>query len=387
MIEKQLNNTSTISLSATERRNWLRLIRSENVGTVTFYRLLERFGSAGAALDALPDLAHHGGRRSYQAYPENKADDELARLDKIGARLIAWCEPDYPTALRAIEGGPPVFSALGNIHLLSRPSIAIVGARNASANGLNFARKMAAELGRGGYGCSDLVVTSGMARGMDAAAHHGALETGTIAVLGGGVDVVYPKENDRLYGEIVERGLIIAEMAVGTKPSARLFPIRNRIISGLSKGVVVVEASPRSGSLITARLALEQGREVFAVPGAPGDPRTRGTNGLIREGAILTESATDVLRVLGEAGTLSSGSQFSFNFNTVSITPHDPEEIMDARPRIKELLGNSPVAVDELVRNCQFSIAAVSAVLLELELAGRLERHPGNRVCLIIDHN
>ncbi|MBT4041061.1 MAG: DNA-protecting protein DprA [Rhodospirillales bacterium] len=382
-----MNDTSISALSATQRRDWLRLIRSENVGTVTFFRLLERFGSARAALDALPDLARQGGRRSYKIYPESKVDDELAHLDRIGARLIAWCEPDYPEALRAVEGGPPLFSALGNTHLLARPSVAIVGARNASANGLSFARKLSAELGRGGFGCNNLVVTSGLARGLDAAAHHGALETGTIAVLGGGVDVVYPKENDRLYDEVVERGLVIAEMAVGTKPAARLFPIRNRLISGLSRGVVVVEASPRSGSLITARLALEQGREVFAVPGAPGDPRTRGTNGLIREGATLTESAADVLRVLGEAGTLSSGPQFNFDFGALNASKDNPDELDLARSQIKELLGNSPVAVDELVRNCQFSIAAVSAVLLELELAGRLERQPGNRVCLIIDHD
>ncbi len=382
-----MNNTPIAPLDAHARRDWLRLIRSENVGTVTFFRLLERFGSARAALDALPDLARQGGRRNYVIYPENRADDELARLNAIGAKLIAWCEPDYPVALRAVEGGPPLFSALGNTDLLSRPSVAVVGARNGSANGLSFARKLAAELGRGGHGFDDLVVTSGMARGMDAAAHHGALETGTIAVLGGGVDVVYPTENARLYDDIVERGLVIAEMAVGTKPSARLFPIRNRLISGLSLGVVVVEASPRSGSLITARLALEQGREVFAVPGAPGDPRTRGTNGLIRDGAILTESSADVLRALGTPGALSSGAQNSFDFNVVKVTGERENEIDQARPRIKELLGNSPVAVDELVRNCQFSIAVVSAVLLELELAGRLERHPGNRVCQIIDHN
>lgn len=382
-----MNGTVEQTLSTSDRRDWLRLIRSDKVGTVTFYRLLEQFGSPGAALDALPDLAQRGGTRRYKVYSESKADDELEYLDSIDAKLIAWCEPEYPVALRAVEGSPPVISVRGDINLLSRPSIAIVGARNASINGLNFAKKLAADLGRGGHGCDDLVVTSGMARGMDAAAHQGALETGTIAVLGGGVDVVYPKENARLYDEIVSRGLVIAEMAARTKPSAHLFPIRNRIISGLSMGVVVVEASPRSGSLITARLALEQGREVFAVPGAPGDPRTRGTNGLIREGAILTESANDVLHTIGDLRTLSSGPQFSFDFNKLNKPKDTPNDTALARSHIKELLGNSPVAVDELVRNCQFSIATVSVVLLELELAGRLERLPGNRVCLIVDHN
>ncbi len=375
-----------ISLSAPERLEWLRLIRSENVGPMTFYRLLEQFGSAGEALVALPELARKGGRRDYRLFPSATAEVELETLEKTGASLVGYTEPEYPTLLRAMDGAPPLISAKGALHLLAQPIIAVVGARNASANGLGFARKLAADLGRGGFGVQNAVVASGLARGIDAAAHQGALESGTIAVLAGGIDKVYPAENARLHDEIAERGVLLAEMPVGTQPTGRLFPVRNRIISGLSLGVVVVEASPRSGSLITARNALDQGREVFAVPGAPGDPRTRGTNGLIRDGAILTESAADVLRVLGEAGSLSTGQQYIFDFNTQNSSMPDQDGTADARPVIMELLGFSPVAVDELVRNCQFSIAAVSAILLELELAGRLERHPGNRVSLVNEH-
>jgi len=279
-----------------------------------------------------------------------------------------------------------LISVIGQKHLLAHTAIAVVGARNASANGLGFTRTLATDLGRGGYGCQDIVVVSGMARGIDTAAHLGSLERGTIAVLGGGVDIVYPSENAKLYDEISENGIIVAEMPIGTKPSAHLFPIRNRLISGISSGVVVVEASPRSGSLITARLALEQGRDVYAVPGTPGDPRSRGTNGLIKDGAILTESAADVLRVLGDAKSMYAMPQFSLDFKALEDTRVSTNEIDQARPAIKELLGNSSVAVDELVRNCQFSFATVSAVLLEMELAGRLERHPGNRVCQIVEH-
>lgn len=377
---------NTTALSDAERLSWLRLIRSENVGPVTFYRLLERFGSANAALAALPDLARHGGRRDYRIFPAQNAETELERLHADGATLLALPDADYPPLLRTVEGAPPLISARGNLHLLQRTIIAIVGARNASANGLGFARRLASELGRGGFGVQDAVVASGLARGIDGAAHQGALESGTVAVLAGGIDKVYPSEHAHLHDQIADQGVLLAEMPIGTKPTGRLFPVRNRIISGISAGVVVVEASPRSGSLITARTALDQGREVFAVPGAPGDPRTRGTNGLIRDGAVLTESAADVLRILGEAGDLRSRPQYVFDFKKKNSPEQKPDQIDEARPTIMKLLGFSPVAVDELVRNCQFSFAAVSAVLLELELAGRLERHPGNRVSLVNKH-
>jgi len=362
------------------------LIRSENVGPMTFYRLLEQYGSAEAALAALPELARRGGRREYRVFSAAKAESELDAVRKADARMLGFSEPEYPPMLRMLDSAPPLITAKGSLHLLGNTTIAIVGARNASANGLGFARKLSADIGRGGFGVQNAVVASGLARGIDAAAHQGALECGTVAVLAGGIDTVYPAENAKLHDRIAEQGVLLAEMPIGTKPTGRLFPVRNRIISGISAGVVVVEASPRSGSLITARTALDQGREVFAVPGAPGDPRTRGTNGLIRDGAILTESAADVLRVVGGAGALATKNQYTFEFNTKNPDERGTDQIDKARPAIMELLGFSPVAVDELVRNCQFSFPAVSAVLLELELAGRLERHPGNRVSLINEH-
>lgn len=278
-------------LNPSEKLDWLRLIRTENVGPVTFYQLLRRFGSAAAALEALPGLARTGGRRAPLAlFPRAAAERELARLAEAGARLLAWGEPDYPEALAAVDDAPPLVALRGRAELLHRPIIAIVGARNASANGRRLARDFAGELGRHGF-----CIASGLARGIDAAAHTGALAIGTVAVLAGGVDIVYPEENAELYAAIAEHGAVIAEPAIGTEPQARHFPRRNRIISGLSLGVLVVEAAARSGSLITARFALEQGREVFAVPGSPLDPRCRGSNDLIRRGATLAETIDDIL--------------------------------------------------------------------------------------------
>lgn len=386
MIENISHWSDTRVLGYDEKLNWLRLIRSDKVGPATFFRLMDRFGSVGTVLNNLPDLARQGGQRRYRACSEDTAVAELDRIDAANAKLIAWCEPEYPPLLRHIEGAPPVISVIGRTALAQQSAIAVVGARNASANGLGFTRTLAHHLGLGGYGHQGVVVVSGMARGIDAAAHHGSLEHGTIAVLGGGVDVAYPADNARLYDEISEKGLVIAEMPIGTRPSAHLFPIRNRIISGIVAGVVIVEAAQRSGSLITARLALDQGREVFAVPGAPGDPRARGTNGLIRDGAILVESAADVLKSLGPAEFHPQHSIITGEDEPVSEEPASGNDVDKARKIIKELLGNSPVAVDELVRNCQFSFPTVSAVLLEMELAGRLERHPGNRVCRIVVH-
>jgi len=289
-----MNTPGTHTLNAKDRLDWLRLARSDNVGPITFYKLLERFGSAGAALDALPDLARHGGgRKKLKVGSKADAEREIEALGQIGAGLIARGEPAYPPLLAHIEDAPPLISVLGHSHLLTKKAIAVVGARNASVNGLRFAETIARDLGEGG-----LMVVSGLARGIDAAAHKGALATGTLAVQGGGVDVVYPKENAALYESIKAEGAIVSEIAPGTQPQARHFPRRNRLISGIARGVVVVEASPRSGSLITARMALEQNREVFAVPGAAGDLRARGTNGLIRDGAVLTETAEDVLSVL-----------------------------------------------------------------------------------------
>ena len=346
--------------------------------------MLRRFGSARAALDALPLLARRGERvKTIAAVPRAEAEAELAQLHRAGARLVCWGEPGYPGALAAIEDAPPILIVLGESQLLQRPMIAVVGARNASANGRRFARELAGELGLGG-----LVVISGLARGIDAAAHLGALETGSIAVVAGGADVVYPAENRGLYDTLVRQGAVVAELPLGTEPQARHFPRRNRIISGMALGVVVVEAAARSGSLITARLALEQGREVFAVPGSPLDPRSRGCNDLLRHGATLTENAADVLSQL--APRLHGVELFRpIPPVAMPIGPQLPSQLTadpvwdEAGPELLlERLGPTPVAVDELVRQCQMSAATVATLLLELELAGRVERHPGNLVSL-----
>jgi DNA processing protein len=368
------------NLNPTERLDWLRLIRTENVGPVTFYQLLRRFGSAAAALEALPALANRGGRGAPLAIcPRATAERELAAVEKAGACLIAWGEPDYPEALAALDDAPPLLTLRGRREMLQRKAIAIVGARNASANGRRLARELASELGRHG-----LVVASGLARGIDAAAHLGALPTGTIAVVAGGADIIYPEENREFYDAIAAEGAIIAELPIGTVPQARHFPRRNRIISGISLGVIVVEAAARSGSLITARFALDQGREVFAVPGSPLDPRCRGTNDLIRHGATLTESAEDVLQQI-PADLIAARPKGPVAPPSLAHPPPSEggEGLASAREEILERLAPTPVAVDELVRQCQFSPAMVVTVLLELELAGRLERHPGNQVSLL----
>jgi len=362
-----------------DKLNWLRLIRSEKVGPVTFYKLLERFGSAQAALKALPDLAKRGGaRNAFKACPKASAERELEALDALGGVLITRAEVGYPPLLAHVEDAPPVLSVLGHVHLLKKRTIALVGARNASLNGRNFARRLSADLGAAG-----LMVVSGMARGLDAAAHQGALATGTVAVLGGGVDVCYPRENAALYEEIKAQGALLSEIELGTQPQARHFPRRNRIISGMARGTVVVEASLKSGSLITARMALEQNREVFAVPGAPSDPRAQGCNKLIKQGAHLIQNASDVLEVLNSGLDSTFQAREPLGYQQQSLPLPDSGELDKARALIHELLSPSPVTVDELVRNCQFSPSTVSLVLLEMELAGRLERHPGNRVALL----
>ena len=366
------------ALTDAERADWLRLIRSENVGPATFFRLMHHFGSAAASLEAVPEMSLRGGRsRAIKLASRAAIEREMEALDDAGGRLIAWGEPDYPRPLAAIADPPPLIQVCGNVHLLSARCLAVVGARNASASGRRFARDISAELGRSAF-----VIVSGLARGIDTAAHEGALETGTVAVMAGGVDVVYPEENTALYGEIRARGVCLSEHPPGTRPTARHFPPRNRLISGLSLGVLIVEAAPRSGSLITARMALEQGREVFAVPGSPLDPRHNGTNGLIRQGAVLTEKAADILDALsGMAPPLAEpeGAEFP------RVAPQLPgeSELAKARGTVQEMLGPVPVTVDELLRECQMSPAIVLTVVLELELAGRLERHPGNRISLL----
>jgi len=365
------------ALCADERLARLRLIRSENVGPITFRRLLDRFGTAAAALRALPDLARRGGHRvTVHVCSADAAQAEMAALADRGARLIVFGDPEYPAPLAAIEDAPATFSLIGDATLPLRPAIGVVGSRNASAVGRRMAIDLARDLGRAGF-----VVVSGMARGIDAQAHAAALPTGTVAVLAGGVDVCYPQENAALYAEIARSGALISEAPPGMAPQARHFPRRNRLISGLSRGVVVVEANLRSGSLITARMAAEQGREVFAVPGSPLDPRARGCNDLIRQGAVLTESAADVLAVLGSPEGASMPASFVAEAPPFLVSPAE-EDDDHARRAVAETLSPVPVAVDEIVRTCQLSAALVSTILLEWELAGRLERHPGNRVSL-----
>ena len=364
------------AFSDTERRDWLRLSRSENVGPVTFRQLLRRFTTAKAALEALPDMAARGGKRSFKIPAQNIIEDEIARTEKIGARIIAQYEPDYPEALAAIEDAPPLITILGNVSLLHKRAIGIVGARNASLNGRKMAEILARDLGREG-----IVITSGLARGIDASAHAGSMTTGTVAALAGGVDVIYPEENRALYEQMKTQGCIVSDQPLGVEPFAKLFPRRNRIISGLSLGVVVVEAALQSGSLITARMALEQGREVFAVPGSPLDPRCTGTNDLLRQGAIITEKAADILaHIHKQPSCLFEPPNLPFDIPMASI---DETQLAKVRDQILECLGPSPVSVNDLVRQTQLSPAIILTILLELELAGRLERQVGQRVALI----
>jgi DNA processing protein len=364
---------SAAALSDAERRAWLRLARTQNVGPVTFAQLIARFGSASAALKEVPRLARRGGGEELRIPTDDDAARELAALHKLGGRVIASCEAEFPHGLRAAEPPPPLISALGHVTLLAREMVAIVGARNASALGRKLAQTLARELGQAG-----LVVVSGLARGIDAAAHDGALASGTCAVVAGGVDNIYPPENTALYERIRAEGCIVSEMPLGQSPQARHFPRRNRIISGLARGVVVVEASEGSGSLITANYALEQGREIFAVPGSPLDPRARGTNRLIREGATLTETAADV--VTGLAAILGRDFQEPGGNEPTAPTGADEAEADRVRALVLESLGPAPVEVDEMIRLCRAPPAAVAIILLELELAGRIARHPGGRV-------
>ena len=363
-------------LSDSERRAWLRLARTENVGPVTFHNLIARFGSAATALEDLPRIAKRGGGKTFVLPEESDAARELEALAKLGGRMIAACEADYPRGLKALDAPPPLISVLGHPHLLQKEMVAIVGARNASALARKFADTLSRELGFAG-----LVVVSGLARGIDAAAHEAALAVGTVAVVAGGVDVIYPPENEKLYAAIKNQGVIVSEMRLGEAPQARHFPRRNRIISGLARGVVVVEAAERSGSLITAQCALDQGREIFAVPGSPLDPRAKGANRLIREGATLTESAADILSVL--APMLGGGFGEPENPAPTPASAALEAEADRVRARVEEALGPAPVEIDELIRQIGAPAAAVLTVILELELAGRCARQPGNRVCWI----
>lgn len=360
-------------LSDIQRLAWLRLARTETVGPVAFDHLLARYGTPERALSALPDLSRKGGRAVPLTLPPREAiERELEAGERLGARLICGCEPDFPPRLAALDPPPPVLWALGRAELLSEPSIAIVGARIASAAGQRFARQLATDLGTAGY-----VVVSGMARGIDGAAHEGSLKTGSVAVLGGGIGDVYPPEHDKLHARLAAEGCVVSESAPDRRAQAKDFPRRNRVISGLSLGVVVVEAELKSGSLITARLAAEQGRDVFAVPGSPLDPRSKGTNDLIRQGAILCEGAEDVLRSLAGEARLRERDR-----------PYDAEPPADVDPdalreRVAALLSPTPVPRNDLIRAVGAPTSAVMAALVELSVAGRAEFLDGGLVAAL----
>jgi DNA processing protein len=363
------------SLTDEQRIDWLRLIRSQNVGPRTFQSLVKHCGSARAALDRLPELARRGGASGApRICPRADAEREIKAAAAMGVSLVALGEPAYPLRLQMIDDAPPLLAVRGQLSALALSMVAIVGARNASAAGVKFAERIARELGEAGFG-----IASGLARGIDAGAHRASLATGTVAALAGGQDHIYPPEHAGLAESILAKGALISEMPLGWEPRARDFPRRNRLISGLSLGVVVIEAARRSGSLITARMALEQGREVFAVPGSPLDPRCEGSNGLLKQGAALVTEVTDVTTVLhpilGHPVVLSAQEP-------EPPTADRAEPGSEERKRIVSLLGPTPVGLDDLVRLSGSSPAVVRTVLLELELAGRLERHGGGLVSL-----
>jgi DNA processing protein len=372
------------TLTPEERVARLRLARSDGVGPATWRRLIARFGSAATAMEHLPELSRRGGRdRPLQPCALSTIEAEIVEVGRLGARHLILGEIGYPDLLAAIEDAPPALVIRGPLNGSER-RVAIVGARNASANGRRFAEALARDLA--GVG---LTIVSGLARGIDAAAHNGALSAGpagggTIAVVAGGVDVVYPRENAALTDSIAKSGLIVSEMPPGLQPRDIHVPRRNRIIAGLSLAVVVVEAAIRSGSLITARLALEQGREVMAVPGSPLDPRCRGANRLIRDGALLIEEAAHVIEGLDALPRPLGAPELDLSVFDQSIESMEYSDIDRVRLEILDLLGPSPVSVDELLRQCQSSPPVIGQALLELDLAGRLERHPGNRVSLIV---
>jgi DNA processing protein len=365
-----------IVLTDAQRLAWLQLIRSENVGPATFRTLINHYGSAQAALAAVPDLSRRGGGRAVRIATRAEAEAEMEVTLRGGARFVGLGEPDYPPWLRHADAPPPLIAVRGAANALLAPAVAIVGARNASAAGRKMAQILARDLGSQGF-----TIASGLARGIDAAAHEAALPTGTVAVFAGGIDVVYPTENAPLLEAILASGgAAISEMPTGWEPRARDFPRRNRLIAGMSLGTIIVEAAERSGSLITARLALEQNREVFAVPGSPLDPRAAGSNRLLKQGARLVTGASDVMEALApilgappsDAGALEAPPP-----DRIDIEPAE-----DDRAKVIEALGPTPVEIDEIIRFTAIPTRIVQVILLELDLAGRIERHPGQRVSL-----
>lgn len=383
-------------ISDEERLSRLQLAQSDNIGPATYHQLLDIYGSAADAITALPDLASGVTRgRRVRLYARYRALRDLEQTHACGGRIVTHGEADFPRLLAETVNPPPVLFVCGKSELLQHPTCAIVGSRNSSANGKRFARDVARGLGQSGW-----TIASGLARGIDTAAHEASLDQGTIAVIATGLDVIYPPENSDLYLQIASEGCIVTEMPPGTLPRADLFPRRNRIIAGLAAGVVVIEAAMRSGSLITARLANEIGRDVFAVPGSPYDPRSEGTNKLIQDGAMLVASPRDVLDVLdrshlymvGRSGEITPQHQVvsgetahrtAMEKKADTTTPNDPMVDDDHRQTVMDLLGPDPVEVDVVVRESRLPSRLVQMVIMELDLTGRLERHTGQRVSLI----
>jgi len=366
-------------LRGTNHVDALRLIRSEQVGPMTFFRLVKFCGSVEKAIEMAPSISKRGGRaKPIKLASKADAECEYEALTNYGAEILMYGEERYPRLLQQIADAPPILTVRGHTHLCTNTNmVGMVGARNASANGCIFAKKLAGDLDAAGQ-----IVVSGLARGIDSAAHRGALATGTIAVIGGGINNIYPPENAILFEEIASTGLIISELPFGAEPHARSFPGRNRIIAGMSRGVVVVEASLKSGSLITAEYANDYGRDVFAVPGSPMDPRCHGTNRLLKDGATMVETVRDIIGNLAPLGELPLAEQLPLNFNEAPATSLDEQTLERARAAIIESLGASPTMTDDILAMTGVTPHILMAVLLELELAGRLERHAGSKVAL-----
>ncbi|WP_372050749.1 DNA-processing protein DprA [Tistrella mobilis] len=378
-----MSRTRVGGLTRAERLDWLRLIRTEQVGPITFFDLLDRYGNAAAALEAIPELAKRGGRSRPLTPPSRSAAEaELRRITAAGARLVAPGEPGYPPPLARIPDPPPLLQIRGHDAVATAPAVALVGARSAALPAMRLAGRIAADLAAAG-----VVVVSGLARGIDAAAHDGALRAGpggagTMAVVAGGIDVVYPPEHAALQARIAAEGLLVAEQPPGTEPQARHFPRRNRIVAGATLATVVVEAAPRSGSLITARLAGDYGREVLAVPGSPADPRSEGANRLIRDGATLVRDAADVLEAIRPLIDRPLAEPVMETAVAPPPMAPDPAELDRARREIPRRIGASAARLDDLVHESGLTAATILTILLELELAGRLDRLPGQKVSL-----
>ena len=386
-------SSQNFQLSQKQRLDWLQLIRSENVGPATFRDLINHFGTAGEALQSLPQLANRAGKKSIRIFPRANAEAELEKAARLNINIVGMGEASYPRYLKSIDYPPPLLSIRGNLQVNEHPPIGIVGARNSSLSGLKLAAIFAGELGAIPY-----YIVSGFARGIDVSAHRAALTSGTIAVLAGGVDNIYPAEHEEFYWQFLENGnAFVSEMPLGYRPRSVDFPRRNRIIAGISLGVIVIEASKRSGSLITARLANESGRLVFAVPGSPLDPRSAGANSLLKNGALIASQPSDIVEEIADLldrplqHELFAKNKYSLEDDQI---PHEnnmePETVitdtsMSNRHKIIQALGPTPVEVDELVRHCQLPVSLIQLVLIELSLANRLDRHPGNKVSLVMN--